>query len=101
LGGIVAIESTTQKIGQAMSIPSDTDLLIESCKKASIFPKNIVHQFTPLHHLEGYFNRLDEQAPRLFCEDGQAALDIWEYDDNVKGATRQTVSIVDTQLVNL
>jgi hypothetical protein len=70
-----------------MSIPSDTELLIESCKKAPFFPKNIVLQSTPLHHLESYFIRLEQHARRLFCEDGKAALDIWEYDDNVKGAS--------------
>jgi hypothetical protein len=68
-----------------MSIQSDTELLIESCKQASIFPRNLVRKFTPQHHLIAYFARLDEQAPRLFCEDGKAAVDIWEYDDNVKG----------------
>jgi hypothetical protein len=70
-----------------MSIPSSTELLIESCKKASTFPINIVRQSTPFHHLESYFTRLGHQAPRLFCEDGEAALDMWEYDDNVKGVT--------------
>lgn len=71
-----------------MSVQSDTEQLIESCKQAWKFPQNLVHKFTPQHHLDAYFARLDEQAPRLFCEDGKAALNIWEYDDNVKGWTK-------------
>ena len=70
-----------------MSVQSDTEQLIESCKQAWKFPQNLVQKFTPQHHLDAYYARLDEQAPRLFCEDGKAALNIWEYDDNVKGWT--------------
>jgi hypothetical protein len=70
---------------QAMSVQSDTEKLIESCKQAWKFPQNLVQKITPQHHLDAYYARLDEQAPRLFCEDGKAALNIWEYDDNVKG----------------
>jgi hypothetical protein len=69
-----------------MSIPSDTELLAGSCLAASSFPKNIVRHATPLHHLEGYFERLRENAKRIFCEDGKAGLDILEYDDIVKGS---------------
>jgi hypothetical protein len=58
--------------------------LRESCKQASNFPRDLVHKSTPHHHLDAYFARLEEQAPRLFCKDGNAALNIWEYDDNIK-----------------
>jgi hypothetical protein len=89
----------TARVSQRMSIPSDTQLLIESCKRASIFPINIVRQFTPPHQLEAYYTQLDQQAPRLFCVDGEAALDIWEYEDNVKGATSHP--LIDTRFVNI
>ena len=68
-----------------MSNHSDIALLIDSCKQSSLYPKNIIRQFTPRHHLRAYYTRLDQQAPRICCEDGKAALDIWEYDDNFKG----------------
>jgi hypothetical protein len=68
-----------------MSTSPDTELLIGSCNQAPTFPRNLVQKLIPQHHLSAYFARLEEQAPRLFCEDGKAALDIWEYDDSVKG----------------
>jgi len=68
-----------------MSIPSDLELLIASCNQSAIFPSNLVHKLIPRYYLDAYFARLDEQSSRLFCEDGKAAVDIWEYDDNVKG----------------
>jgi hypothetical protein len=78
------IESMTQR-PQEMSVPSDIELLIESCKQAAIFPRNLIDKLVPQHHLDAYFARLDNQSSRIFCEDGKAAVDIWEYDDNVKG----------------
>lgn len=72
-----------------MSDLSDTELLANSCLDASNFPRNIIRHYTPQHHLDAYFSRLDRQAPDLFCEDGKAALDIWEYDDVVKGTRNQ------------
>ncbi|CZR62157.1 uncharacterized protein PAC_12054 [Phialocephala subalpina] len=71
-----------------MSIPSDTELLRKSCLEAFDFPKNVVRTSTPQHHLNTYRVRLAAEidtfnnSDRLFCEDGKAALDIWEYDDN-------------------
>jgi hypothetical protein len=70
---------------------SDSEQLRRSCLNAFDFPNNIVRTSTPQHYLDAYRLRLAEQidsynkADRLFCEDGKAALDIWEYDDNVKG----------------
>lgn len=68
-----------------MSIPSDFELLIESCNQAATFPRNLVHKLIPQYQLDVYFAHLDDQSSRLFCEDGKAAVDIWEYDDNIKG----------------
>jgi hypothetical protein len=64
---------------------SDADLFTKSCLQASFFPKNIVRHSIPQHHLDDYVSRLDRESSRLFCDDGRAALDILEYDDEVKG----------------
>jgi len=69
-----------------MSTPSDSKLLEISCLQCATFPKNIACSGTPQYHLERYLSRLDEHSSRLFREDGDASVDVWEYDDHVKGA---------------
>lgn len=49
---------------------------------AGLFPTNIVRPTTSRHHLEGFNRRLNQHKSRLFCEDGSANLDLWEYNDN-------------------
>lgn len=51
---------------------------MRSCETASEFPKNIVYHDTYDHILEGYFNRLNEQEDRLFCDVSKAKLTIME-----------------------
>jgi len=68
-----------------MSVPSDAELFTNSCWQYASFPKNIIKHTTPQHHLDRYGERLDEHEHRIFCEDGQASVDIWEFDDNVQG----------------
>jgi hypothetical protein len=70
-----------------MSAPSDSKLLETSCLQSATFPKNIPCSGIPQYHLERYLTRLDEHSSRLFREDGDGSVDVWEYDDFVKGAT--------------
>jgi hypothetical protein len=64
---------------------SDLKLLLRSCNEAATFPKNTIRSNTSRHHLEGYFLKLNEHDERLFCEDGEAGLNLFEYDDKTKG----------------
>lgn len=61
---------------------SDKQLLSRSCNAAGSFPKNVVRSTTSRHHLEGFFRRLNDHKGRLFCEDGKASLDLWEFYDS-------------------
>lgn len=65
----------------------DQDLFLKSCKAAADYPENIVKHNTYKHHLQAYRARLDEKirTGRLFCDEGKAALDIWEFDDGLPG----------------
>lgn len=73
------------KSSEAMSGLTDSELLDASCAQVSQFPNNILHQTTPQHHVDSYGKRLDEREPFMLSEDGSAALDILEYDDQLKG----------------
>jgi hypothetical protein len=64
---------------------SDKQLFARSSKDAATFPRNTVRSTTSPHQLGGFSRRLDEHDRRLFCPDGKASLDLWEYDDNVEG----------------
>lgn len=68
-----------------MSSGTDTELLDNSCSQVHLFPYNILHHAMPQHHLKSYQKHLAEREASLFCEDGLASLDMFEYDDNVKG----------------
>jgi hypothetical protein len=71
-----------------MSTIPDADLLDNSCSQVSLFPSNILHHTTPQYHLNSYKKLLADREPFMFCEDGLAALDMLEYDDNVKGENK-------------
>ncbi|KAF4628548.1 hypothetical protein G7Y89_g9603 [Cudoniella acicularis] len=58
------------------------DQLGKSCETFMTYPKNIVRSTTPQHYLQQYYNRLSSHQDRIFCDDGKASLDIWEYDDD-------------------
>ena len=64
---------------------SDKQLFSRSCLDAATFPRNAVRSTTSPHQLNGFSRRLDEHDKRLFCPDGRASLDLWQYDDNDKG----------------
>ena len=64
---------------------SDNQLFSRSCTNAATFPKNIVRSTTSKHNLESFFNRLEEHNDRLFCGDGKASIELWEYLDTVQG----------------
>jgi hypothetical protein len=64
---------------------SDKELFSASCASAGLFPTNTVRPTTSRHHLEGFYRRLNEHRNRLFCEEGKASLDLWEYHDNFRG----------------
>jgi hypothetical protein len=64
---------------------SDQQLLLRSSSEAATFPKNTIRSNASRHHLEGYFLKLNEHQERLFCDDGQAGLNLFEYDENTNG----------------
>jgi len=64
---------------------SDYQLFSKSCSAAASFPQNIVRPFVSQHHLDAFFRRLNEHEKRLFCRDGDAAVDLWEYSSSSRG----------------
>jgi hypothetical protein len=64
---------------------SDNELFKTACERADSFPINSIRSITSKQHLDGYRERLKGHADRLFCGDGNASLDIWEYNDIVAG----------------
>lgn len=64
---------------------ADQDLFVESCKAAELFPENVVRHNTYTHNLKAYRTLLNGRAGVLFCAEGKARLDIWEYYDALPG----------------
>jgi len=64
---------------------SDSHLFAKSSSEAVYFPQNVVRPFVSQHHLDAFTRRLNEQETRIFCKDGKAAVDMWEYIDSLKG----------------
>lgn len=58
---------------------------MESCKTALEYPQNLIYHSNYEHHLQAYAERLKAQAPRLFCEDSEAALLFWQINDPGQG----------------
>lgn len=63
----------------------DQELFLESCKAWERYPENVVKHNTYTHTLKSYASILDERAGVLFCAEGKALLDIWEYYDAISG----------------
>jgi hypothetical protein len=52
-----------------------------SCNAADEYPKNVNQQgLYPSHVLEEYKERLDVRNKGLFCQEPNAAIDVWRYD---------------------
>jgi len=64
---------------------TDLDLFVESFKAADRYPENVVRHNTYTHNLKTYRAILNERAGVLFCMEGKALLDLWEYDDALPG----------------
>lgn len=52
--------------------------LIESCKVANTFPKNLLCHNTYGYALDTYVRELDKRQSDLFCTEGEGALDFWD-----------------------
>lgn len=61
------------------------DLLVKSCNAAAEFPKNLIYPGAYNHTLEKYVRRLDQDETRLFSRNADAAVDIWQLEDQRKG----------------
>jgi hypothetical protein len=72
---------------EAMSAPTDSDLLARSCREAAAYPRNIVRSLIPSYHLDDYYARLGEQSDRLFSEEAKTAVDVWEFGGGEGGAS--------------
>lgn len=59
----------------------DQDSFVKSCEDAQQYPENLVKHNTYTHNLNTYSLMLNERAPRLFCLEEKACLDVWEYYD--------------------
>jgi hypothetical protein len=66
---------------------SDQELLTTACENADTFPVNSIRSITSQQHLKGYQKRLNDHAERLFWKDGEASLDIWEYNEGFAGSS--------------
>ncbi|KAG4430226.1 hypothetical protein IFR05_014297, partial [Cadophora sp. M221] len=66
------------------SAAANSVLFAKSCSEAASYPKNLVQSPFSRSHLERYGNRLHEQSGRLFCEEGRAAVNLWDYDENIE-----------------
>ncbi|KAL5316660.1 hypothetical protein ACEPPN_015709 [Leptodophora sp. 'Broadleaf-Isolate-01'] len=75
-----------------MTTLTDQELLKRATLKAGTFPKNTVRPTTSRHHLDGYLKRLNSHNWRLFCDDGKASVDLWDYDDYAKEFQNTCVS---------
>ncbi|KAL2073992.1 hypothetical protein VTL71DRAFT_7770 [Oculimacula yallundae] len=75
-----------------MSVPSDDELFHMATTKAATFPVNTIRPTVSQHQLESYRKRLGSHAERLFCDDGDASIDLWEYNDRVKGFENVDIS---------
>ena len=69
--------------------PNETAMeqLAISCDEAKSYPKNLIHPNTYEYHLTAYCERLNEREVRLFQNGAEAALDVWEFDAQGKGAS--------------
>ncbi|KAH7313155.1 hypothetical protein BKA65DRAFT_517421 [Rhexocercosporidium sp. MPI-PUGE-AT-0058] len=75
-----------------MTTLSDQELLKGATLKSGNFPKNTVRPTTSRHHLDGYLKRLNSHDRRLFCDDGKASVDLWDYDEYAKEFQNTCVS---------
>jgi len=68
------------------------DQLFASCEQAMSFPANIIHHDTYDHNLKAYVERLNKRQIDLFHADGDAKVDIVDFD-------AQTSSKIEKSLV--
>ena len=69
--------------------PMDTEMdeLVKSCDQAKDYPHSLVHPNTYDYNLTAYYQRLNEREDSLFQNDGEAALDFWEFDAQGHGTS--------------
>lgn len=58
--------------------------LIDSCEKFEHYPQNLIYQRGLRHRIQGYVERLQNEAARIFNE-SQVAVDVLEYDELGQG----------------
>ena len=78
---------------------SDKELFTAACENADAFPVNSIRSITSEQHLKGYQKRLNDHAGRLFWKDGEASLDIWEYNEGFAGSfdLNKTLTLANTK----
>jgi hypothetical protein len=52
--------------------------LVESCRVANTFPKNLLCHNTHEYALDTYVRELKKRESALFCAEGEGALDFWD-----------------------
>lgn len=58
----------------------------ESCRRATSYPCNLVSPNVPQLELETIQENLRQEAPRLFCDDGSASVDILDVERRGPGS---------------
>ena len=59
--------------------------LNDSCLDVRKYPKNLICPDTYEHCLKKYFDQLEADDKRLFCEEDDSAVDFWQFQDDSKG----------------
>ena len=65
--------------------PAVMDKLNNSCLDVRKYPKNLICPDTYEHCLKKYFDQLEADDKRLFCEEDDSAVDFWQFQDDSKG----------------
>jgi hypothetical protein len=64
----------------------------ESCHQAISYPSNLIAPNVPLLELEAIQQELEQQAPRLFCDESSASVDLLEVPSRGQGSCETAVT---------
>ena len=65
--------------------PAVMEKLNNSCLDVRKYPKNLICPDTYEHCLKKYFDQLEADDKRLFCEEDDSAVDFWQFQEDSKG----------------
>lgn len=59
--------------------------VVNSCKAAADYPKNLIRSNTYEFIARAYFEKLEERQLTLFNDETRASLEFWDFGDSAKG----------------